>query len=192
MQEDGLAFSGYSIDRQQLALYAFSKPNGIYLMSPTVMTESASDQQLLFERYRRPCSEAEHDSIGDYENIKLFMEVLSNSIESVDLNLTDFALKVLIDIHTGEIGIGFNQISILTKAGNFSEAKARKAFREWHHHNYVFACSEYISCMIPGYMSLSISDLQSAAVLGGVFAAAIIKKAPVTFRECPHCAAEAE
>ena len=156
------------------------------------MTESASEQQLLFERYRRPCSEAEHDSIGDYQNIKLFMEVLSNSIESVDLDFADFAPKVLIDTHTGEIGIGFNQISVLTKAGNFSEAKARKAFRDWHHHNYVFACSEYISCMIPGYMSLSISDLQTAAIFGGVFAAAIIKKAPVTFPECPDCAAEAE
>ena len=156
------------------------------------MTESASEQKLLFDRYRKPCSQAEHDSIGDYENIKLFMNVLSNSVESVDIDFADFAPKVLIDTYTGEIGIAFNQISVLTKAGNFSEAKARKAFREWHHHNYVFACSEYISCMIPGYLSLSISNPQTAAVFGGVFAAAIIKKTPVTFPECPDCAAEAE
>ena len=161
-------------------------------MTALAMTESASEQQLLFERYRKPCSEAEHDSIGDYPNIKLFMEVLSNSIEHVDLDFADFAPKVLIDTHTGQIGIGFNQISVLTKAGNFSVAKARKAFEEWHHHNYVFACSEYISCMIPGYMSLRISDLQTAAVFGGVFAASIIKKTPVTFPECADCAAEAE
>ena len=156
------------------------------------MTESASEQQLLFERYRRPCSEAEHDSIADYQNIKLFMEVLSNSIESVGLDFADFAPKVLIDIQTGEIGIGFNQISILTKAGNLSQAKARKAFQACHHHNFVFACSDYISCMVPGYMSLRISDSQDAAIFGGIFAAAIIKKAPVTFPECSDCAAEAE
>jgi hypothetical protein len=161
-------------------------------MSPTVMTESASEQQLLFERYRKPCSEAERESLRDYENIKLFIDVFSNALESVDLDFADLAPNVLIDTYTGEIGIGFNQISVLTKAGNFSEAKARKAFREWHHHNYVFACSEYISCMIPGYMSLSISDLHEAAIFGGVFAAAAIKKAPVTFPECPDCAAEAE
>ena len=156
------------------------------------MTDPASEPQLLFERYRRACCEAERDSIDDYQNIKLFMDVLSSSIDHVGLNFADFAPKILIDTHTGEIGIGFNQISVLTKAGNFSEAKARKAFPEWGHHNYVFACSEYISCMIPGYMSLVISDLQTAAIFGGVFAAAIIKKAPIIFPECPDCAAEAE
>ncbi len=156
------------------------------------MTESASEQTLLFDRYRRPCSQAERDSLRDYENIKLFVDVFSNALESVDLDFADLAPQVLIDTETGEIGIGFNQISVLTKAGNFSVAKARKAFQDWQHHNYVFACSQYISCMIPGYMSLSISDLHTAAIFGGVFAAAAIKKAPVTFPECADCAAEAE
>tara|TARA_Y100000004_G_scaffold55382_1_gene61655 strand:- start:461 stop:946 length:486 start_codon:yes stop_codon:yes gene_type:complete len=161
-------------------------------MTASAMTEQHQEQNLLFERYRRPCSEAEHDSISDYENIKLFVDVLSNALESVDLDFGDLAPKVLIDTHTGEIGIGFNQISILTKAGNISEAKCRKTFRDWGHHNYVFACSEYISCMIPGYMSLSVTDLHTAAIFAGIFAAAAIKKAPVTFPECPDCAAEAE
>ena len=161
-------------------------------MTASAMTEQDQEQNLLFDRYRRPCSEAERESLRDYENIKLFLDVVTNALESVDLDFGDFAPQVLIDTHTGEIGIGFNQISILTKTGRLSEAKARKAFQDWEHHNYVFACSEYISCMIPGYMSLSVSDLHTAAIFGGVFAAAIIKKAPVTFPECPDCAAEAE
>ena len=156
------------------------------------MTEQASEQQLLFDRYRKPCSEAERESVRDYENIRLFIDVVSNALESVDLDFDDLAPRVLVDTRTGQIGIGFNQISILTKTGRVSQAKARKAFQDWEHHNYVFACSDYISCMIPGYMSLSVSDLHTAAIFGGVFAAAIIKKAPVTFPECPHCAAEAE
>lgn len=156
------------------------------------MTEQASEQTLLFDRYRRPCSEAEHESLRDYENIKLFIDVFSNALESVDFDFADLAPQVLIDTETGEIGIGFNQISVLTKAGNFSVAKARKAFQDWEHHNYVFACSEYISCMIPGYMSLRIPDVHTAAIFGGIFAAAAIKKAPVTFPECSDCAAEAD
>ena len=33
MQALRLAFSGYNVDEQQLALYAFDKPNGTYFMS---------------------------------------------------------------------------------------------------------------------------------------------------------------
>ena len=156
------------------------------------MTEQASEQKLLFDRYRRPCSEAERESLRDYENIKLFMDVVFNALERVDIEFCDFAPQVFIDTYTGEIGIGFNQISILTKTGRLSEAKARKAFKDWEHHNYVFACSEYISCMVPGYMSMSVPDLHTAAIYGGIFAAAIVKKTPVIFPECPECAAEAE
>ena len=156
------------------------------------MTKQQTEPRLLFDRYRKPCSEAERESLLDYQNIELFIEVFKNALESVDLDFEDFAPQVLIDTETGEIGFGFNQISILTKTGSFSKAKARKVFDEWGHHNYVFACSEYISCMIPGHMSLSVTDLHTAAIFGGVFAAAAIKKAPVIFPECPHCAAEAE
>jgi len=161
-------------------------------MTASAMTEQDQEQNLLFDRYRRPCSDAERESLRDYENIKLFLDVVTNALESVDLDFGDFAPQVLIDTHTGEIGIGFNQISILTKTGKLSEAKARKAFRDCGHHNYVFACSEYITCMVPGYISLSVSDLHTAAIFGGVFAGAIIKKDPITFPECPDCAAEAE
>ena len=41
------------------------------------------------------------------------------------------------------------------------------------------SCSEYISCMVPGYMSMSVPDLHTAAIYGGIFAAAIVKKTPV-------------
>ena len=36
------------------------------------MTEQHQEQNLLFERYRRPCSDAERESLRDYENVKLF------------------------------------------------------------------------------------------------------------------------
>lgn len=161
-------------------------------MSSSTMTKQASDQNLLFDRYRPPCSKAESESIHDYEKVALFIDVLESALECNNYSFSDLSPQVLIDIDTKEIGLAFNQISVLTKAGNYSKAKARKAFQLCKHHNYVFVSNNYVSCMIPGYMSMEISDLNTAAVLGGIFAVAVIKKEPFHFPECPHCAAEAE
>ena len=76
------------------------------------MTNQQKEPKLLFDRYRKPCSEAERNSLRDYQNVDLFIEVFKNAVESVDLDFEDFAPQVLIDTETGEIGFGFNQISI--------------------------------------------------------------------------------
>lgn len=155
------------------------------------MTEQASEQHLLFDRYRRPCSEAERDSVHDYENIELFTDVLSNGLESINVSFDLLAPKVLIDVHTGEIGLAFNQIQILTETGRMSEAKFKRANDKIGHHNFVFVSNTSVSCMVPGYASLQL-DSKNTAMIAAVFLAGIVKKDPFVFPECSHCAAEAE
>lgn len=160
-------------------------------MTASAMTEQASEQNLLFDRYRRPCSEVERDSVHDYDNIELFTNVLSMGLESIDVSFDLLAPKVLIDVQTGEIGLAFNQVEILTKTGRMSEAKFRKVHRKVGHHNWVFVSNTSVSCMVPGYASLEL-DSENTALIAAVFLAGIVKEDPFIFPECPHCAAEAE
>lgn len=156
------------------------------------MTEQDQEQNLLFERYRRPCSEAERDSVHDYDNIELFTDVLSMGLESIDVSFESLGPTVLIDVHTGEIGLAFNQVEILTKTGRMSEAKFRKVHRKVGHHNWVFVSNTSVSCMVPGYASLQLDSSKNTAMIAAVFLAGIVKKDPFVFPECSHCAAEAE
>ena len=58
------------------------------------------------------------------------MDVVFNALERVDIEFCDFAPQVFIDTYTtGEIGIGFNQISILTKTGRLKEQKLARLLR---------------------------------------------------------------
>ena len=160
-------------------------------MTASAMTEQDQEQNLLFDRYRRPCSEAERDSVHDYENVALFTDILSNGLESINFSFDLLAPKVLIDVKTGEIGLAFNQLQILTKTGRMSEVKFKKANDRIGHHNWVFVSNTSVSCLVPGYASLQINRGNTATV-AAIFLAGIIKKDPFLFPECPDCAAEVE
>ena len=49
-------------------------------MSPTVMTESAQSRNYFLSVIADHVPKLKHDSIGDYQNIKLFMEVSLRSL----------------------------------------------------------------------------------------------------------------
>ena len=151
----------------------------------------ASDDSLLFDRYRRPGSVSERDSVHDYDNVELFSDILGMALASVDLDIDDLGPRVMIDTYTGEIGIAFNQISIMTNTGRMSEAKFRKAHQKVGHHNWVFVSNSYVSCMVPGYASLRL-DEKNTPVIAAIFLAGIIKKDPFVFPGCEACAEDAE
>jgi hypothetical protein len=150
-----------------------------------------SDDSLLFDRYRKPGSVAERDSVHDYDNVELFSDILGMALTSVGLDIEDLAPRVMIDTYTGEIGLAFTQVSLMTKSGFISSAKFKKAYEKFGHHNWVFVSNSYVSCMIPGYASLRL-DEKNTPVIAAIFLAGILKKDPFKFPECEACAEDAE
>lgn len=126
----------------------------------------------------------------DYQNVDAFLDVFEATLNIAGVELCSLFPKVMIDTESNEIGLLFFQAPMATKSGRFSKSKFYKACDLWGPDLYVFVSSSGVTQVVDSHVKLIFHKEHAAAVIGGMFAAAVITKQPIKFPECPNCSEE--
>ena len=154
-------------------------------------SQAMEDQHLLFDTFRDPCCQEEADSVHDNDDVRLFIDCINNGLEAVDRSFLEFSPKILVNVKTGEIGVGFLQIKVKNPSGSHSEKRLDKAISDHGADVFAFVSKSGVSCQVPGHATLCFESW-NAPMVASVFLAALLTKKPICFPECACCAAEAE